>query len=545
MANPVPAGWLTAIVDSSEDSIIVLDRERIIRFANKTALDFAERGGLGTVVGAKLDDVLREHSLLDEDGNRPLPEACPATVTLEKGEISRAKRFQLVIRGKYTWFKASSIPIMGEDGRVEYAVLRLTDISDVKFKEDKLMFLIKTSKVYPLTVDVEERLAQKARFTVPLIADWCMVNVLKEDGSLPLASMVHRDPEKMSTLNELAERANSGTPRSQGMRHVAATAVPEFYPDLTPDTLAATFRSREEVALARSLNLSSMMILPIVSRGAVLGVLSLGYAESGRKYTVDDFAFMQEYCGHISALFENAHLYGELKRRDASKDAFLATLSHELRNPLAPIKSMLELMKMQAHDPELRRNIGVIEHQFDHLTKVLTDLLEMNRYARGKIHVELRRVNLLTVMHNSMDSAKPFFKKKNIELKVALPQHPIVIRGDQTRLEQALMNVLHNAEKFTPEGGSITVTVTTQGPAASISVRDTGMGIEPEMLEHLFEPGVRDEKSSHRTEGLGLGLVLVKDIVQLHNGTIEAKSEGPGKGSEFIITLPILEQPLL
>lgn len=544
MVNPVPEDWLTAIVDSSEDSIVVVDRQRIIRFLNKPALALADQTGVRLAVGERLDMALRNHAILDEDGHPVPPEMCPIAVTLEEGKEVRGKRFQLSIRDRLAWVKLSSFPIRDAAGTVEFAILRLSDISDVKFQEDKLTFLIKASKVYPITVDVEERLTQKARLTVPLIADWCMALVVAEDGSTHLASVVHRDPEKMTLLNDLVQHVGSGHP-DRGIRKVIKTGIAEFYPDVNEDFLGKIFRNREELSVALKLGLTSAMILPISSRGVVLGALALGYADSKRTYSHDDFVFMQEYCSHISTLFENAHLYGELKRRDASKDAFLATLSHELRNPLAPIKSMLELMKMQVHDTELRRNISVIEHQFDHLTKVLTDLLEMNRYLQGKIHVELRRVNLLTVMRNSIDSAKPFFKKKNIDLEVALPERPVVIRADQTRLEQALMNVLHNAEKFTPAGGRITMNVTVGDTTVSISIRDTGIGIEPSRLEHLFEPGAHDEKSMHKTEGLGLGLVLVKDILQLHNGSIEAKSEGVGKGSEFIITLPILERPLL
>lgn len=545
MANSVLENWLAAIVNHSDDAIIVIDTGRIIRFANSSAISFGQQSGSAIVVGEPYDDVLRKNMTLDEAGN-PVPlESCPSIIALTEGKEVQGQIFQQTVNGKHSWVKVSSFPIFNEHNQVTHAVIRLSDITKAKSQEDKLDFLIRSSKVFPLTVDIEERLTQKARLTVPLIADWCAVTIVNQDGSLSRASIIHRDPEKMSLVNEFEERLSSEADAGLGARHVVATGLPEFYPDVTDEFLIKAMGGPSEKRVAmRSLGVSSLMILPILSQGSVLGVLTLAYGESGRKYTPDDMAFMQEYCNHISTVLENARLYEEIKRRDTSKDSFLATLSHELRNPLAPIKSMLELMKLQPHASEFRHNISVIEHQFDHLTKILTDLLEVNRYARGKIHVELRRVNLITVVRNSVESATPFFTKKNLEFEVSMPSHAIVIRADQTRLEQALMNVLHNAEKFTPEGGRIWIRVASDDKNAMVTIGDNGIGIDPKMLEYLFEPGMRDQQMQ-RTEGLGLGLVLVKEIIQLHGGTVTAKSEGTGKGSEFTITLPILQQRLL
>lgn len=544
MRDPIPKEWLTAIVDTSEDAIILLDTERIIHFANAAAVAYCERIGAPAAVGAPYDEIVKDKITLDEEGNAVPPEFFPCTITLTEGKVVR-KVFQQIVHGAHSWVKISTFPLFDEHGRVSHAIIRITDITDIKAQEVKLAFLVQSSKLSPITVDIEERLTQKARLTVPLIADWCAVSIVNHNGSLSRVTIVHRDPKKMSLVNELEERLSKEGDTERGIRHVATTGVPEFFPDVTDEFLVKEFRSPEKIAAMKALGVTSLMILPIISNNAVLGVLSLAYGESLRKYTPEDLTFMKEYCNNISTILENARLYEEIKRRDTSKDSFLATLSHELRNPLAPIKSMLELMKLQPHASEFRHNISVIEHQFDHLTKILTDLLEVNRYARGKIHVELRRVNLITVIRDSVESATPFFKKKSIDLEVSLPSHTIVIRADQTRLEQALMNVFHNAEKFTPDGGKVWIRVSSDEKNASITIGDNGIGIEPDLLEHLFEPGLRDEKMRRGTEGLGLGLMLVKEIVQLHGGTVTARSEGAGKGSEFTITLPILQQRLL
>lgn len=541
MAHPLPEELLLAVADSSEDAIIVLDTDRVIRFANKTALLMGSRSGGGSVIGENYDDILKQSLILNESGEAALSEQYPSNITLRTGKAVHGETFQQIIHNASIWVRVSTFPVADKNGEVAFVIVRLTDVSERKHREDKLKFLVESSKVFAIAADAEEHLKQKARLTVPLIADWCTVNLVKEDGSLSRISVIHRSPGKIAQVTELAERANAELRPDRGVQHVANTGVAEFYPEVRLDGTG----SPEREALMRSLGVTSSMILPIVSQGNVLAVLSLAYAESKRAYTAEDFEFMKEYCNHISVILENARLYEEIKKRDLSKDSFLATLSHELRNPLAPIKSMLELMKLQPSQSEMKHNISVIEHQFDHLTKVLNDLLEVTRYARGKIHVELRRVNLLTVMKNSVDSAGPFFQKKDIRLNVSLPKHPIIIRADQTRLEQALMNVLHNAEKFTPVGGCVDVEVTASEDLVAISIRDNGIGMEPEILAHIFEPGVREDSLRHKTDGLGLGLVLVKDIIHLHNGKIRAKSDGAGKGSEFIITLPILQQRLL
>jgi PAS domain S-box-containing protein len=544
MEPALPEGLLSAIADSSEDAVIILDPSRVIRFANKTALFFGQKSGAGSVVGENYDEILKRNLILDEAGNTASPDMYPSNITLRTKKAVRGRIFQQIINGTSSWVRVSTVPLIGADGEVTHVIVRLTDVSERKDREDKIKFLIESSKIFPIAGDMEEHLKRKARLTVPLIADWCTVNVVKDDGSLSRIAVIHRSPERIAQVTELAERSHDELSADTGIRHVAHTGVAEFYPEVGEALLARSGQSPERLSLARSLEVNSAMILPIISQGSVLAVLSLAYAESKRTYTAEDFEFMKEYCGHISTILENARLYEEIRKRDLSKDSFLATLSHELRNPLAPIKSMLELMKLQPDPKELKHNISVIEHQFDHLTKVLNDLLEVTRYSRGKIHVELRRVNLLTVMKNSEESAKPFFHKKGLTLSMSLPQHPIIIRADQTRLEQALMNVLHNAEKFTPTGGEVVVAVTSTEDLVAISIRDTGIGIEPDMLAHIFEPGLRDG-GAHKTDGLGLGLVLVKEIVQLHGGKIRAKSEGAGKGSEFIITLPILQQRLL
>src|SRR6185369_14982198 len=176
MAHQLPEGLLSAIADSSEDAIIVLDTDRVIRFANKTALAFGQRSGAGEVIGENYDKILKHNLILDESGNTASPEIYPSNVALQTKEGVYHRLFQQIINGSSSWVRASTVPLLDENGQVTHLIVRLTDVSERKDREDKLKFLIESSKVFPIAGDMEEHLRRKASLTVPLIADWCTVN---------------------------------------------------------------------------------------------------------------------------------------------------------------------------------------------------------------------------------------------------------------------------------------------------------------------------------------------------------------------------------
>jgi signal transduction histidine kinase len=446
--------------------------------------------------------------------------------------------FEQVFNGKHVWLSVTAIPIVEPDGTVEHLVVRFVDISERKHQHDKLQFLVESNKILSITTDFVERLREKARLTVPNLADWCTVTIANPDGTLSRVAIVHRDPSKVLLVEELANRSAKEMRASDSVLNVVQTGVAQFHPFVTTEMLERNGISRERLALAQQLQVCSSMTVPIMSRGKALGALSLAYAESGRHYTPEDLDFVQRFCHHIGVLVDNARLYQEIKKRDNAKDSFLATLSHELRNPLAPIKSALELFRMQYSDPAFLETVSVIEHQFDHLTKLLNDLLDVTRYSRGKIDIALSRIDLCDAVRHTVNIISPFLKQKEITLNVSVPQEAMWVQGDQTRIEQAIMNILHNAEKFTPSRGIMWVHVRTKGSQVLVSVRDTGAGIEPHVLANIFELGAT--KSNHTTTGLGIGLVLVKEIMTLHEGTVEAHSKGLGQGSEFTLSFPLL-----
>jgi CheY-like chemotaxis protein len=273
--------------------------------------------------------------------------------------------------------------------------------------------------------------------------------------------------------------------------------------------------------------------------------MTLAYAQSGRTFDKTDFEFFQEFCYHIAVVFDNARLFDEIASRDKSKDIFLAALSHELRNPLAPIKSTLELLKMKHVPTDIAEEIGIIEHQFDHMSHLLNDLLDVTRFTQDRISLSARPVDLRRLIERALRATDGVMRESDITLHFAYPSGSISVIADETRLEQAVSNLLSNAVKFTQAGGSIWVDLELQGDEAIIRVRDNGAGIAPEDLPRIFDMYYQGRHKTFTNSGLGIGLLLVQRIVTLHQGSVEAKSEGLGMGSEFIVHLPIAQVSIL
>ncbi len=242
---------------------------------------------------------------------------------------------------------------------------------------------------------------------------------------------------------------------------------------------------------------------------------------------------------------ENSRLYEELRRIDRLKDEFLAMLAHELRNPLAPIRNALHLLRLEPRGlpPPVSDNLGIIERQVGHLVRLVDDLLDVSRISEGKIQLQKEPTDLAAVVTRALESSGPLIAARRHSSTVKLPQEPLPVTGDPVRLVQVLSNLLNNAAKYTPEGGRIDLLVEREGETAVLRVRDNGMGIPREMLPRLFNPFEQSERTLDRAEGgLGIGLTLVKRLTEMHGGTVEARSEGPGKGSEFVVRLPLDQQ---
>jgi signal transduction histidine kinase len=232
----------------------------------------------------------------------------------------------------------------------------------------------------------------------------------------------------------------------------------------------------------------------------------------------------------------------QLREADRRKDEFLATLAHELRNPLAPIRNAVAILDLKSSgEPELKWSRQVINRQMQQMTRLVDDLLDMSRISRGKIELKRERLELAKVIHGAVEASRPLMEQCAHELNVTFPTESIYLDADETRLIQVFCNLLNNAAKYSENQGRIALTATRFGGEVVVTVRDSGFGIPERVLPHIFDMFTQADPSDERSKGgLGVGLTLVKRLVELHGGTVEARSEGPGKGSEFTVRLPIM-----
>jgi len=241
-----------------------------------------------------------------------------------------------------------------------------------------------------------------------------------------------------------------------------------------------------------------------------------------------------------------------LQEADRRKNEFLAMLAHELRNPLAPMRNALQIMRLKANrevprpeDEAIHAASGMMERQVGQMVRLVDDLLDVSRISRGKIELRRERIDLLSAVHHAVEAARPQCKSMDHTLTVTVPPKPIFLNADPTRLAQVLGNLLNNACKYTDNGGQMHLTIEREGNQAVIRLRDNGIGIAADQLPRIFEMFVQVDHASTKAQGgLGIGLTLVKNLAEMHNGTVEARSDGLGKGSEFVVRLPMLAERL-
>ncbi len=287
----------------------------------------------------------------------------------------------------------------------------------------------------------------------------------------------------------------------------------------------------------------SAIILPLVVQGQTKGCLVLLRQRSSETYQFDDISLANDLAYRAGVVLENVMLMERIQEADRRKDEFLGMLAHELRNPLGPIYNAVQLQKrLKPEDSRMADLRDIIDRQAKHMGRLIDDLLDATRVAHGKILLRKEHCDLGEIVQKTIVDYRAPIEASDLKLNVFVPDSPIWIDGDPTRLVQAIGNLLHNAHKFTKAGGAITVRLelSKNGRMATVAVADTGIGIEPGMLSCIFDVFRQAEQGLDRSRGgLGLGLALVKGLIELHDGKVHVASPGLGKGAEFTIELPI------
>ncbi|MFL6255933.1 MAG: PAS domain S-box protein [Pyrinomonadaceae bacterium] len=439
--------------------------------------------------------------------------------------------------GRVIHVEAQSLVVLDERGRPAGMRGVTMDITERKAAEERLRFLAEASRVLGSSLDYETTLAGLARLAVEAMADYCLVDLVDDDGRARRVAAVHADPAQ----RPLAERLSTFPPgpQSAGVPRVLRTGRPEVFQEVTEEMLPSLARDEEHERVLRELGLKSFITVPLVARGCTVGALTFSSTRAARRYTDEDVAYAQEIAARVALAIENAKLYARAQEVNRAKDEFLATLSHELRTPLTPILGWTHMIRSgRLGEAETAQGVRVIEKNSQSLSRLINDLLDMSSILSGKMRIERAPVELAGVVREAADTVRPQADARSVLVEVQTGG-PAVVSGDRTRLVQVFWNLLHNAVKFSREGGRVRVRVGALDGTARVEVEDEGDGIASEFLPHVFERFRQADGSTTRVHGgLGLGLALVKSFVEAHGGSVSAESAGEGRGSRFTVALP-------
>jgi PAS domain S-box-containing protein len=444
--------------------------------------------------------------------------------------------------GSYRWHLARSLPLRDSEGRVVKWFGTSTDIDDRRRAEDAQRFLAEASEVLVSSLDYEATLKRIAGLVVPRLADWCAVDIVTDERTIRRLAVAHEDPAKVEMALEVERRYPQTLADREGVAKVIRTGEPEMYPNIPEELMALIARDAEHLKLLRDLGLRSAMIVPLNVQGRARGAITFVSAESGRHYAATDLAFAQDLARRAALAVENARLYREAQEVNRLKDEFLATLSHELRTPLTAVLGWTRLLGTgQLDEATGKRALETIERNALSQVQLIDDILDVSRVIRGKLRLNVRATDLVPVIEAAVDSVRPAAEAKGIRLQVILDPQAGPISGDPDRLQQVVWNLLSNAIKFTPKEGRVQVVLARINSHLEITISDTGQGIPAEFLPYVFDRFRQADPTPTRAHGgLGLGLAIVRHLVELHGGSVRAESAGVGAGSTFRVSLPLL-----
>ncbi|HEX8353668.1 MAG TPA: ATP-binding protein, partial [Pyrinomonadaceae bacterium] len=411
--------------------------------------------------------------------------------------------------------------------------------------ERRATFLAEATSLLSSSLDYEKTLEAIAHAAVPWVADWCGVDVVGEDGGVRRLAVAHVDPAKVEWARGLSERYPFDPDAPAGVPAVLRTGRSELYEEVPDEMLVAAAKDEGHLRIMRELGFSSVMVVPLWAHGRTMGVITFVTAESGRRYGAEDIAFAEDLARRASLAVENARLYRQAQEANRIKDEFLATLSHELRTPLTAILGWASMLRGGGFDAAAtRRAVETIERNARAQRQIVEDVLDVSRIITGNLRLELRPVDARSLLQEAVETVRPAAEAKGVYLSTLLAADVGEVSADPDRLRQVLWNLLSNAVKFTQCGGRVEVELCREGAQAVVRVGDTGQGISPEFLPHVFDRFRQADMGTTRQHGgLGLGLAIVRHLVELHGGEVTAESAGPGLGSTFRVRLPLRQSP--
>jgi PAS domain S-box-containing protein len=514
------ADGFAAVIEASPLPIMAIDRDGRIELWSPAA----ER-----MFGWTQEEVLRKTSPIVPEAEREtylrLRERALAGERLTGVEVRRVRRDGSAIDVSF-----STAPLTTPAGEVYGTIIILDDITQRRKAEERLRFLETAGRVLGALFEYEDRLESLARLVVPALGDLCVIDLLRDDGTLTRARAVHADARREGLL-----RVPDAPLDGSLARVIGGDAL--LVPDVADEAFRLLGRGRATDEVQR-LGVRSLISVPLQARGRDLGVLTLAYAESGRRYGHEDLSLAREMASRAALLLDNSRLYREAQQSTRAREEILAVVSHELRNPLQAITvlvdTLLAWLPPEAWRARERRQLESVLHVSQQMSRLVQDLLDVTQIEAGHFSVRPGREMVGNVLDEALEVLRPIADRERVRLEVRLPDRAGAILADRQRVVQVVGNLVGNAIQVTPEGGTVTVDVQASDAELRFRVSDAGPGIPPEHLPHLFERFWRPDRAGGL--GAGLGLAIARGIVEAHGGRISV--ETGARGSTFWFTLP-------
>lgn len=413
------------------------------------------------------------------------------------------------------------------------------DIAARKRESDALQLLSEASKVFGDALDHDRIVQALCGLTVPRIADWCFVDILAEDGTFRRVASANVDPEKLLREEDLQRLYPTSVDSQAGPATVLRTGISQRA-RVDREFLSGIALSEDHRSRLEALGLSSFICGALVARGRTLGAITLLTADSAHVYDEFDQSVVEELVARASVALDNARLYSNAQEANQAKDEFLAQLSHELKTPITAVLGYARLLEQGGLDEtEVKLAVDSIKTSAEAQARLVEDILDVSRAVMGKFRMDVSPLDLTHVISASVDSVRPAAAAKSITIEIVKECNACFVLGDPNRLQQVAWNLIVNAIKFTPTGGTVTIRLAREVNLVTLDVHDTGAGIAAEFLPHVFDRFAQGQGSQQRG-GLGLGLAIVRQLVELHGGTVSVTSAGLGCGASFRVTLPVL-----
>jgi PAS domain S-box-containing protein len=417
------------------------------------------------------------------------------------------------------------------DATIFTVVLR--DITDRKRIERSQRFLAEAGAILASSLEYEKTLASVAGLTVPELADWSVVYIRDADGSLRKLEVAHADPARRELVRQLL-RYPVDPHKPHPAMTVMETGAPELMNDVGDAFIEAISSTPEHTEFYRTIGMRSLLVVPLMTHGVVRGAMGF-FSATPRRYGPDELALAQELALLSAMAVDNARLYRDAQAAVQARDDMIAVVSHDLGNPLSAIRIGTTLMMRSAADDGARRHLEFIRQSAQQMETLVNDLLDVKRLESGNMALRTETVAIPDVMHNVLEVFRPIAEGRSVALESRCgPQLPD-ISGDRQRLIQVLSNLVGNALKFTEAGGRVIIDARETRDVVLFSVTDTGSGIEPAHLPHIFDRFWQARREGRK--GLGLGLAIARGVVEAHGGHIWAEST-PGEGSTFLFSIP-------